>query len=281
MREGYLRIGEVSRRTGVPPEVLRAWEARYGLLRPDRSPGGFRLYGEHDVARVTAMRRHLGEGLSAAQAAARALDADIGLAGADAPARREQLGRALQGLDELAAHAVLDAAVSALSVDALVGEIVLPYLAELGRRWEDGDASVAEEHFASAVLRGRLLGLARGWGQGGSPHALLACAPDEEHDLPLICLGLALRGRGWRVTFLGARTPLDTLIDTARLLAPDVCVVSATLPRSLEGSEKRLRALAKATTLTIAGPGADAEFAKRVGATWLDAGPVEAAARLG
>ena len=227
------------------------------------------------------MQRHLGEGLSAAQAAARALDTDLRTPPGEAPARREQLGRALEGLDELAAHAVLDAALAELSVDAVLGEIVLPYRAELGRRWEDGDASVAEEHFASALLRGRLLGLARGWGQGGSPHALLACAPDEEHDLPLICLGLALRSRGWRVTFLGARTPFDTLIDMTRALAPDVCVVSATLPRSLEVSEKRLRTLAKSTTLTLAGPGADAEFARGVGATWLDGGPVEAAAQLG
>jgi len=55
---------------------------------------------------------------------------------------------------------------------------------------------VAQEHFASNVLRGRLLGLARGWGEGVGPRAVLACAPGELHDLPLIVFGLTLAGRG-------------------------------------------------------------------------------------
>ena len=47
--------------------------------------------------------------------------------------------------------------------------MVLPYLAELGERWERGTASVAQEHFATNVIRGRLAGLARGWGTGTAP----------------------------------------------------------------------------------------------------------------
>src|SRR5438309_6606633 len=66
---GQLRIGEFARRVGVAPELLRAWEARYGLTEPVRSPGGFRLYSAADAARVERMRRSLDEGLSAAEAA--------------------------------------------------------------------------------------------------------------------------------------------------------------------------------------------------------------------
>jgi len=72
---GYIRIGELSRRSGVSPELLRAWERRYGLFEPDRSAGRFRLYSDADVARVETMRDHLAQGLSAAQAARLALDA--------------------------------------------------------------------------------------------------------------------------------------------------------------------------------------------------------------
>ena len=61
-----------------------------------------------------------------------------------------------------------------------LSEVVLPYLRELGERWLRGDASVAQEHFASSVLRGRLLGLARGWGLGLGPTAVLACLPGEQ-----------------------------------------------------------------------------------------------------
>ncbi len=69
-----LRIGELSRRLGVSDHVLRAWERRYGLLRPVRSAGGFRLYSEADLDRVRRMQAHLAQGLSAAEAARAAID---------------------------------------------------------------------------------------------------------------------------------------------------------------------------------------------------------------
>ena len=58
-----LRIGELSRRVGVSEHLLRAWESRYGLLSPVRSPGGFRLYSAGDEQRVRRMQFHLAQGL--------------------------------------------------------------------------------------------------------------------------------------------------------------------------------------------------------------------------
>src|SRR5919206_57996 len=71
-----LRIGELSKRSGVSPELLRAWERRYGLLRPTRSPGGLRLYSPADLERVRLMQRHLADGVAAAEAATLALEAE-------------------------------------------------------------------------------------------------------------------------------------------------------------------------------------------------------------
>jgi MerR family transcriptional regulator, light-induced transcriptional regulator len=67
--------------------------------------------------------------------------------------------------------------VSDLSLATVLRDVVLPYLTELGERWERGTASVAQEHFASNLIRGRLAGLARGWGNGHGPRAVLACPP--------------------------------------------------------------------------------------------------------
>src|SRR6188474_3629564 len=72
---GSLRIGELARRTGTSPELLRAWEQRYGLLEPARSEGGFRLYSQRDEARVLRVKHLIHEGLSAAEAARQALAA--------------------------------------------------------------------------------------------------------------------------------------------------------------------------------------------------------------
>src|SRR6185437_16970767 len=69
----HLRIGALSRRVGVSPELLRAWEQRYGLLQPSRSAGGFRLYSDHDERRVRRTKELITRGWSAAEAAREAL----------------------------------------------------------------------------------------------------------------------------------------------------------------------------------------------------------------
>src|SRR5438132_2117314 len=66
-----VRIGELSRRTGVSAELLRAWEQRYGLLRPERSAGGFRLYSVGDESRVRRMPALIASGVWASEGAAR------------------------------------------------------------------------------------------------------------------------------------------------------------------------------------------------------------------
>jgi MerR family transcriptional regulator, light-induced transcriptional regulator len=281
---GYVRIGELSRRTGVSPELLRAWEQRYGLLRPTRSDGGFRLYSPQDEHRVASMRSHLERGLSAAEAARITLDeestpapaAELPVLALGASALRAALDR----LDESAAHAAIDGLLSSFSLEAVLREVVMPYLRELGDRWERGEASVAQEHFASQVLRGRLLGLARGWDRGPGPRALLACMPGEQHDLGLIVFGLGLRDRGWRITFLGPDTPLDTLSDTATTLQPDAVVLSATTPDRFESGRDALRRLARAVPLWAAGAGATPDVATATGARLLDLNPFDGAERV-
>jgi DNA-binding transcriptional MerR regulator len=281
---GYVRIGELSRRTGVSPELLRAWEQRYGLLRPARSDGGFRLYSPQDEQRVATMRSHLEQGLSAAEAARITLDQES----APAPAAElpvlalgaSALRAALDRLDESAAHAAIDELLSSFSVETVLREVVMPYLRELGDRWARGEASVAQEHFASQVLRGRLLGLARGWDRGLGPRALLACMPGEQHDLGLIMFGLGLRDHGWRITFLGPDTPLDTLSDAATTLQPDAVVLAATTSDRFESGRPALRRLARAVPLWVAGAGATPDVAKATGAQLLDLNPLDGAERV-
>jgi methanogenic corrinoid protein MtbC1 len=127
-------------------------------------------------------------------------------------------------------------------------------------------------------VRGRLLGLARGWGSGGSSLALLACLPGDQHDLGLICFGLALRGHGWRITFLGPDTPLATIADTAQLLAPDLVVLTATSTEHAQASAAGLGGIAGDAPLALAGSGITPEIAEAAGARFLREDPVTAAA---
>lgn len=286
-----LRIGELSRRVGVSEHLLRAWESRYGLLHPERTAGGFRLYSESDERRVRRMQAHLGDGMSAAQAARRALDDEPPVSpvasvaeAAGSPVSAEQLRahlrRALDEFDEPAAQAVIDRLLADFSVPTALRDVVLPYLAQLGERWARGEVSVGQEHFASYVVRGRLAGLSRGWGAGRGPLAVLACPPGELHDLALLCFGIVLHGSGWRINYLGAATPLDHLARTVDEVRPDLVVLAATISGTLEPLRPELADLARRAPLAVAGAGATPQLAEAVGARLLVGDPITEAQRI-
>jgi DNA-binding transcriptional MerR regulator len=283
----HLRIGALSQRVGVSPELLRAWERRYGLLQPTRSAGGFRLYSGADEVRVQTMQRHLDAGLSASEAARLAVAEAERTPAERAPARARltesaaELDAALARFDESAAHAALDRLFSAFRLQTVLRDVVLPYLSEVGRRWERGEASVAQEHFASNLLRGRLLGLARGWADAAGPRAVLACAPGELHDLPLISFGLALAARGWSITYLGPDTPIATIKETVAGRECPLVVISAVTADRLLAVEGELAELAADLRVALAGPGATKELASATGAALvLVEDPVTAAERV-
>jgi DNA-binding transcriptional MerR regulator len=255
--EAAVRIGELARRTGVSPELLRAWEQRYGLLRPARSSGGFRLYSAADEARVRRMTGNLRRGLSAAEAARLALAGDEQPAGTvTAPLEdlADALRSALDAFDTVGAHRALDRLLSAVTVDVAVADVLIPYLNDLGDRWKTGRASVAQEHFASNLVRGRLLGVARDVGAGEGPSALLACLPSEAHDLGLVMFGVLLARRGWSVTFLGADTPFDTLHDSVRMLRPDVVVLTTLDAELFTRHVDAVRDLAAVASVLVSAP---------------------------
>lgn len=277
-----VRIGELSRRVGVSAHVLRAWERRYGLLDPVRSHSGQRLYTPADESRVRRMRELMAEGYSA-QVAARS-------AGAPAPAEPPPpadpaalqavaavLDGALMNLDATAAHTAFDRLLAGYALDTVLGDAILPLLARIGDRWACGDITVAEEHFASALIAGRLQALTRGWDRGSGPRAIAACPPGERHDLGLLCFALALRDRGWRIAYLGQDTPVQALADTATRLAPDLVVISAVSRRPLAAAAGALVELARAHPLAIGGRGASAALAKRLNARLLPDGVIASA----
>ena len=281
-RGPLVRIGELSRRTGVGVDALRAWERRYGLLRPQRSPGGFRLYGTSDEERVRAMKALIDSGVSAAEAARLAATEARGerQPGEETTDHAERLAVALDRFDEADANAILDDAIARFTVEAVASRVLLPVLHEIGTRWESGEISVAQEHFATALLRGRMLALGRNWGAGRGPLAVLACPPGELHDLGLIAFGLVLRERGWRIALLGSDTPIGTIAEAAAKLGPDAVVLAAVTPEPFEAVADEIRSLAGGTPVLIGGEGAGAKLATRLGATALESDAVTAAAGM-
>ena len=151
---------------------------------------------------------------------------------------------------------------------------------EPGDRWETGEIAVAQEHFASNVIRARLASLGRGWGRGHGPRVLLACAPGEEHDIPLLAFGIVLHRGGWRVSYLGANTPVSDVIVAVGAVRPKVVVLSAVTPDRFEDAAPDLERLARTAPLVLGGRGATAPIAAAANARLLDGDVVTEAKRL-
>lgn len=273
-----MRISELSRRVGVSAETLRAWERRYGVLRPRRTDGNTRLYSGLDEARVRLMKRYIAERVPVAQAAEMAMSAQLRLrAGSggelpDGERRRalQELASALAVFDETSADRALQQLLGAYAVTAVLRDVIVPYLHEVGDSWAHNRLSIAQEHFASQFLLARLHALSRGWDRGLGPRAVLAAAPGDYHTLGIVCFGIALHRLGWRVVCLGAATPVEMLREVAEATEASLIGVSASVAGVLEPHAAALAELAWTTPLVIGGPGTGAELAGHCGAMYLE-----------
>lgn len=318
-----MRIGELAAKVGVSTHVLRAWESRYGLLRPVRSAGGYRLYGHDDERRVREVIALRDQGVSAAEASRRVLAterggvsghddatddgsgrtgaADAGRSGghaftasgggavdgtappglrADPPMLVAQLLDAVGALDEDRAHAVLDTAFVERSVESAIIDVLLPLFVRVGELWELGRIGIAQEHFASSLVRRRLGALSLTWGVGTGPVAVLACPPGEFHDIVLLSFGVLLGRAGWRIRYLGPDTPIHSLASAARLTQADAVVLACRRPSGFRGHAAALRRLSAEHPVWIAGRGATPRVLEEVGVPNLGVDLIAAVANL-
>jgi MerR family transcriptional regulator, light-induced transcriptional regulator len=285
-----LRIGEVSRRTGVAVPTLRAWERRYGLLTPDRTEGGHRLYSERDIERVRAMLRLLEDGWSAAAAAREVLREPASVThlrpiAGEGVASRELVARlqaAIEAFDGASADGVVDDVFARLQVPRALDEVLLPVLRRVGDGWQDDPTVIAREHFATNTLRPRLQRLLRtSAARSGAPRRLLAATPEqEEHDLGLLAACVVAADAGWQVHYLGARTPSSAIARSVAELRPDVVLIGAMFREHAERYLADAPDLAGAA-LTLGGAGFTPADAARLPDAVVHEGPlVEVVASL-
>jgi MerR family transcriptional regulator, light-induced transcriptional regulator len=227
-------IRTVANLTGVNPVTLRAWERRHGLVEPVRTPSGHRLYGHEHIESIHRILGLLKKGLPISQVA-RAMSAPAQSSRGSEAGRWGALGERLVAatarFDEPELEHTYAAALALHPVEEVTNRLLLPVLRELGRRWQTGEGSVAEEHFFSVFVRDKLgARLHHRTRHERGPRILAACLPDEQHEIGLLVFALAAHERGLRIVLLAARTPLDELPTVARRAQCTAVVLSATLP---------------------------------------------------
>ena len=228
---------------GLSPATLRAWERRYGLLKPKRSPGGHRLYSRKDIEMLKWLVERQKEGLSISRAVemwksqpgshvdiSRQIHTPTPISGTHETImdelRDSWLGACLN-FDDQAANQVLDQAYAIAAPETICIEVLQKGLAKIGELWYAGSASVHTEHFASAIAMRRVNALLAATAPPTRPGPILAaCPPGETHDFVLLLVTYLLKRRGWDVVYLGANVPIEHLDATIQSISP-VLIVSA------------------------------------------------------
>jgi DNA-binding transcriptional MerR regulator len=211
-------VGAVARLTGLSEHVLRAWERRHGAITPRRSAGGTRCYSASDVSRLRLLSAVVATGqpireiaaLSNAELASRAVRTP-----GSQPSRLDELFAALAKLDVPALERQLGLQLSALGVRPFLETIAVPFLHEIGARWQREELRASEEHVASAVLRNVLARAQRAVGRSAATCLALATPTGELHELGILMAALCAQERGLRVVYLGPDLPADEIADAA------------------------------------------------------------------
>ena len=263
-------VGLVADRTGLTPDVLRAWERRYGVVSPKRGTGGHRLYSDDDIHRLTLLSklaqngRPVGQIASFTVAALERLVADDagGQASHERPAH-EHRERALKGardLDTAALSQSLRRALLSLGTPAFLEEVLAPLIVNIGDDWHAGRIGIAHEHAASATMEHILSGLIHDFSvSNGAPHVLLATPVGERHGLGAMMAAAAAAHDQWNVTWLGTDLPAAQIAAAAKHHAVNVVALSAVAANraTVRAELKTLRRqLAPGTPLLVGGSAA-------------------------
>jgi methanogenic corrinoid protein MtbC1 len=248
----HYSIDAVARMTGISAFTLRNWEKRYAFLKPKRLDNGFRAYDDEHVEmlrKVLALLRHgarigdlaetIGRGRNLPELPVIELAPEVE-EGAKA------LYEALMGFNLLKAEELHHDLEARFKPVDLLDLVYAPLLARLGRDWNAGDATLAQEHFASAFIRLRLapyLTSSRSELKSSKKKAVCATTTGELHEGGLMLMTAHLRLNGWSTYYLGSNLPLEDVREAAKAIRPQVLCLSFTDRHGLASSVSPLSRL--------------------------------------
>jgi MerR family transcriptional regulator, light-induced transcriptional regulator len=285
---GPYKMRTIVRLTDFSPALLRAWERRHGLLRPERGPGGHRMYTEEDLKILLRVRELIRQGRSIGEIASVGRDVLLGQAEdtRPPPALAQPVLRAMEpppeevkdqmsrwrraiveaslAMDSGGINRALDEAFSVVSAETAIFGVIEPTARDIGDLWMAGRCSVASEHLASGIFVHKLRKLVEAAEPSRSDWApvIVACFPDEYHQLGALIVAHQLCRNGLRVSFLGAALPFEDLEGACEVIGPAAVLLSVTRDAVFQihrrGLVETLRLRSNETAFYVGGQGVPA-----------------------
>ena len=227
-------IRTVSSLTGVNSITLRAWERRYGLIKPIRTPKGHRLYTQTDIDLIQQVLELLDKGISIGQVKdylkGKSTKPETKTATDPWTNYQRRMLNAIVRFDTNALDQTYNDALSLYPIDLVTKHLILPLLKNLGRRWAENEGSIAEEHFFGAYLRNKLgARFHHHAANQDGPLLVAASLPGEQHEIGLMLFCLSALNQGYRLVYLGADTPFSELATPAERAQADAILLSGSV----------------------------------------------------
>jgi len=235
-------IKTVSKMVGIPKNTLIAWERRHGVVEPDRTESGYRRYSDEDVRTLVRIKELISAGYRISEAAeivqshpAPPLPDPEVNASEGLDRLRDSLKQCLLAYDRAGADRLATRMVD-LSFAERLDHIYLPLAQELGVGWENGEISIAQEHFASGWAREQLFVMmsALRTTRANALTAVCATPSGDRHEFGILSASIRLALRGWQVVYLGVDAPAEEVARTVAEVKPNLICASIVLERDSE-----------------------------------------------
>lgn len=246
-------IQQVSDMTGLSKQVIRKWEERYKVIQPMRLENGYRIYNQGDVTTLLQVKKLSEQGHTIKQAAllVKDLPEKPEIITDENTSRMEQWNEYVLQLlekgrhcDEIELNLILKEAYHRVGLDRFLNQIVVPFLKEVGNKWEKKEWDTYQESVSSLVVRDFLVQIRRNYQyRENAPFVLGACLPHEHHEVPLHLVLMRFMMKGWKTQLVGASPAPGAIESLVNKLKPQVVVLSATTTIPFESEPDLLKRL--------------------------------------
>jgi MerR family transcriptional regulator, light-induced transcriptional regulator len=250
------QIADLQRLTGINVHTIRMWERRYGLITPHRTQTNIRYYDDEQVKKLLNVSTLLHHGMKISRIAE--------LSDTQLNSHIRDLGKVAEGdvvctgfindltasmlsFDEQAFEKSFSAAIVRFGLYEAMLRVFYPFMRNAGLMWVSNEAMPVQEHFASAVIRRKLIAAIDGLSVSSrkSKVFLLFLPSEEWHETGLLFADYIIRSNGYKTIYLGQNVPMDNLQQVIEQINPTHFLTFYITPQKADKVQAEVSLLAK------------------------------------
>jgi DNA-binding transcriptional MerR regulator len=252
----FYQISDLERLTGIKAHTIRIWEKRYNLIEPHRTSTNIRYYDDEQARKLLNVSTLLSEGFKISKVSGFS-DKEIKThiqnlhqsSGEDSICSGfiNDLIASMLGFDEPAFEKSFSSAVTRFGMYQAMVKVFYPFLKKTGLMWNSSTAMPVQEHFASHIIRRKLISAIDGLpAQSKKSKVFLLFLPLEEwHEIALLLSDYLIRSKGYKTIYLGQNVPFLNLEEVIKATKPTHLLTFYITRQPLEGIKEALMNLSK------------------------------------